>query len=42
MKAAKRPEWARTNHKKARRIGDRRERTKLRAIHRDAQAEAAA
>jgi hypothetical protein len=32
MKAAKRPEWARTNHKKARRIGDRRERTRLRAI----------
>jgi hypothetical protein len=33
MKAAKRPEWARTNSKKKRRAGDRRERGRARAIH---------
>lgn len=40
MKAAKRPEWARTGHKKPRRIGDRRERARLRAIRRAAEATA--
>jgi hypothetical protein len=40
MKAAKRPEWARSHSAKKRRIGDRRERTKLRAIRRRAEAAA--
>jgi len=34
MKTQKRPEWARSNRPKKFRTGDKRERTKLRAIHR--------